>query len=72
MQDRIREAGSEIYAWLAGGANVYVCGDAEQMAPDVHAALVDVVERHGGFDRAGAEAWLRGLADERRYLRDVY
>ena len=72
VQDRIREAGSEIYAWLAGGANVYVCGDAEQMAPDVHAALVDVVERHGGFDRAGAEAWLRGLADERRYLRDVY
>ena len=72
VQDRIREAGAEIYAWLAGGANVYVCGDAEQMAPDVHAALVDVVERHGGLDRAGAEAWLRGLADERRYLRDVY
>ena len=72
VQDRIREAGAEIYAWLAGGANVYVCGDAEQMAPDVHAALADVVERHGGLDRAGAEAWLRGLADERRYLRDVY
>ena len=72
VQDRIREAGAEIYAWLAGGANLYVCGDAEQMAPDVHAALADVVERHGGLDRAGAEAWLRGLADERRYLRDVY
>ena len=72
MQDRIREAGAEIHAWLAGGASLYVCGDAEQMAPDVHAALVDVVERHGGLDRSGAEAWLRGLADERRYLRDVY
>ena len=72
VQDRIREAGAEIHAWLAGGASLYVCGDAEQMAPDVHAALVDVVERHGGLDRSGAEAWLRGLADERRYLRDVY
>ena len=72
VQDRIREAGAEIHAWLAGGASVYVCGDAEHMAPDVHAALVDVVERHGGLDRAGAEAWLRRLADEHRYLRDVY
>ena len=72
VQDRIREAGADIHAWLAAGASVYVCGDAEQMAPDVHAALVEVVERHGGLDRAGAEAWLRRLADEHRYLRDVY
>ena len=72
VQDRLREAGADLYAWLAGGASIYVCGDAEHMAPDVHAALVDVAEAHGGLDRDGAEAWLRALADERRYLRDVY
>jgi sulfite reductase (NADPH) flavoprotein alpha-component len=42
------------------------------MAPDVHAALVDVVAEHGGLDREAAEAYVRRLADERRYLRDVY
>ncbi len=72
VQDRIREAGADIYAWLEGGASIYVCGDAERMAPDVHAALVDVVIAHGGHDRDGAEALLRALADDRRYLRDVY
>ena len=72
MQDRLREAGKDVYAWLEGGAYVYVCGDADQMAPDVNAALIDIVAEHGGMDREGAEAYVRRLADERRYLRDVY
>jgi len=72
VQDRLREAGAEVYAWLQGGAHLYVCGDSERMAPDVHDALVEIVAAHGGFDRDAAEAWLRRLADERRYLRDVY
>ena len=72
VQDRLREAGAELYSWLEGGANLYVCGDAERMAPDVHAALAEVLVVHGGLDREGAEAYLRRLSDERRYLRDVY
>jgi sulfite reductase (NADPH) flavoprotein alpha-component len=72
VQDRLREAGAELYAWLERGAHLYVCGDAEHMAPDVHAALVDVVAEHGRLDREAAEGYVRRLADERRYLRDVY
>lgn len=72
VQDRMREAGDEIHAWLEGGASLYVCGDAERMAPDVHAALQALLIKHGGLDAEGAEAYLRRLADERRYLRDVY
>jgi sulfite reductase (NADPH) flavoprotein alpha-component len=72
VQDRLREAGAEIHAWLQGGAHLYVCGDAERMAPDVHAALVEIVAQHGGLGDEAAEAYLRRLADERRYLRDVY
>ena len=72
VQDRLREAGAELYSWLQRGAHLYVCGDAEHMAPDVHAALLAIGQQHGGLDRDAAEAWLRRLADERRYLRDVY
>jgi sulfite reductase (NADPH) flavoprotein alpha-component len=72
VQDRLREAGPDLFAWLEGGASLYVCGDAERMAPDVHAALVDVVATHGGRDREAAEAYVRKLADDGRYLRDVY
>jgi sulfite reductase (NADPH) flavoprotein alpha-component len=72
VQERLREAGAELFAWLEGGAHLYVCGDAQRMAPDVHAALVEIVATHGGLERDAAEAYLRRLADDRRYLRDVY
>jgi len=72
VQDRLREAGKDLFAWLEGGAHLYVCGDAEHMAPDVHEALVDIIAAHGGVERDAAESYLRRLADDRRYLRDVY
>ncbi|MFY1828280.1 assimilatory sulfite reductase (NADPH) flavoprotein subunit [Myxococcus fulvus] len=72
VQQRLRESGKELYAWLEGGAALYVCGDAQRMAPDVHQALVDIVVEHGARSREDAEDWLKTLRDERRYLRDVY
>lgn len=72
VQHRIREHGAELLRWLRGGAHVYVCGDAQRMALDVHAALRDVLVNHGGCDAADAEAELAALAAERRYARDVY
>lgn len=72
VQDRLRRVGKDLYAWLENGAYVYVCGDAEQMAPDVNAALIEIVAQHGGKSREDAEGYVRGLADDRRYLRDVY
>jgi sulfite reductase (NADPH) flavoprotein alpha-component len=72
VQDRLRRVGKDLYAWLENGAYLYVCGDAEQMAPDVNAALIDIVAEHGGKSRDAAGEYLRRLADDRRYLRDVY
>ncbi|WEN16855.1 assimilatory sulfite reductase (NADPH) flavoprotein subunit [Rhodanobacter sp. AS-Z3] len=72
VQDRLRERGGELYTWLEGGAHLYVCGDAKQMARDVHAALIDVVVTHGGQSAEAAEAWLGDLLQQGRYARDVY
>jgi sulfite reductase (NADPH) flavoprotein alpha-component len=72
VQDRIREQGAELLRWLEGGAHVYVCGDAQRMAPDVHAALREVLVTHGGRSADDAEAELAALAADRRYARDVY
>ncbi|MEO5626711.1 MAG: assimilatory sulfite reductase (NADPH) flavoprotein subunit [Dokdonella sp.] len=72
VQDRLREHGSELHAWLENGARLYVCGDATQMARDVHEALVDVFVTHGGLDRESAQAHLSELIQQGRYARDVY
>lgn len=72
VQDRMRQQGRDVYAWLEEGAWLYVCGDAAHMAPDVHSALVDLVAEHGGLDRGGAEEYLAALKRDRRYRLDVY
>lgn len=72
VQHRMREAAADLYAWIAGGARVYVCGDAKHMAPDVHAALVEILAVQGGTSAEAAHAKLEAMADAGRYLRDVY
>ena len=72
VQQRLMERGRDLYDWLESGAALYVCGDAEHMAPDVEAALASLIARHGGRDPDAAEGYLQELASEKRYLRDVY
>ncbi len=72
VQDRMREHGAELWRWLQDGARLYVCGDASRMAKDVDRALKAVVARHGGLSKADAGAYVKQLAREKRYLRDVY
>ncbi len=72
VQQRLREQGRELYAWLEGGASLYVCGDATRMAPDVHAALIEVVATQGGLAPEDARAKVEQWMADGRYLRDVY
>jgi sulfite reductase (NADPH) flavoprotein alpha-component len=72
VQDRMREHGAEIFSWLEGGAHLYVCGDAEHMAPDVEAALLEIIAQHGRRTPDEAREYLSGLLAQRRYARDVY
>jgi sulfite reductase (NADPH) flavoprotein alpha-component len=72
VQQRIAEAGRELYDWIESGASIYVCGDATRMAPDVHAALVSVIECHGAVPADTARERLDRLGAQGRYLRDVY
>ncbi|MER7281936.1 bifunctional nitrate reductase/sulfite reductase flavoprotein subunit alpha [Dactylosporangium sp. NPDC000244] len=72
VQDRMREHGAQLWAWLQDGAHFYVCGDATRMAKDVDAALREIVAAHGGMDEGAAAAYVKQLAAEKRYLRDVY
>jgi sulfite reductase (NADPH) flavoprotein alpha-component len=72
VQDRMREHGAHLWRWLREGAHLYVCGDASRMAKDVDRTLREIVSTHGGLDQEATAAWVKQLAADRRYLRDVY
>lgn len=72
VQNRITENGEEFYQWLEDGATIFICGDEKHMASDVEAAIIKVIAENGGKSLEDAKAYLDGLAQEKRYLRDVY
>lgn len=62
VQNRLREASTELTSWVADGAAIYVCGSMEGMSTGVHTALGDVL----GLDT------LERLMNVGLYRRDVY
>jgi sulfite reductase (NADPH) flavoprotein alpha-component len=72
VQHALWDARCDLYAWLKDGAALYVCGDANHMAKDVHAELLRIIADQGRQDEAGAKAELDAIRRDGRYLRDVY
>lgn len=72
VQHLVLEQAREVRRWLERGAHVYVCGDADYMAVDVHKALQAVLEKDSGLSPDEAAAELSALKQAGRYQRDVY
>ena len=72
VQHTLWDVRRDLYAWLKDGAALYVCGDANAMAKDVHATLLRILADQGHQDEAAAKAELDAIRRDGRYLRDVY
>jgi sulfite reductase (NADPH) flavoprotein alpha-component len=72
VQDKMREAGAELFRWLEQGAHFYICGDAKRMARDVETALTDIVTEYGKTAPEDAQAYIAALKKTGRYQADVY
>lgn len=72
VQDRLKEHASDVFAWLERGAHLYICGDANRMAKDVHNTLVEIIQQHGNLSADAAEDYLKSLRSNKRYQKDVY
>ncbi|GGF92803.1 bifunctional reductase [Paenibacillus albidus] len=72
VQHRMLEQGAELWAWLQEGAHFYVCGDAQQMAKAVDAALKAVIQQHGGLTEEAAKDYVKEMSLSKRYARDIY
>jgi sulfite reductase (NADPH) flavoprotein alpha-component len=72
VQHRMWAARRELFRWLEDGAALYICGDAQAMAKDVHAMLGRIVADQSGRGEEHAQTYLRELQKSGRYLKDVY
>ncbi|MDX2368780.1 MAG: assimilatory sulfite reductase (NADPH) flavoprotein subunit [Colwellia sp.] len=72
VQDRLKEQASDVFAWLERGAHLYICGDANRMAKDVHQTLLEIIQEHGKLSAEQAEDYLKSLRSNKRYQKDVY
>lgn len=72
VQHKLLENKREIYKWMEEGANIYVCGDKDKMAPDVKLAFRQIVKSEAGFSDEKAEDYIKQLRKQNRYHEDVY
>jgi cytochrome P450/NADPH-cytochrome P450 reductase len=62
----------QVWDLIASGAVIYVCGNANTMAPGVRAALMDIHRAKTNGSDPSADEWLQGLRDDDRYLEDIW
>lgn len=72
VQHKMYEERKSLWNWIENGAYFYVCGDAEQMAKEVEAALRKIACEEGNMTELEARHWIKKLRSEKRYLTDVY
>ena len=72
VQHRLEENAEKVYEWLQRGAHLYVCGDANHMAGDVHDTLLNIIREQADVSAERANEYLNELKQARRYQRDVY
>ncbi|EFJ44966.1 hypothetical protein VOLCADRAFT_76078 [Volvox carteri f. nagariensis] len=73
VQHHLESQGAALWPLISeGGAHLYVCGDAKNMAKDVHKAFISLVQNTKGCTGTQAESIMKELSDYGRYQRDVW
>jgi len=72
VQDAIIERADDVWDLIANkNANIYICGNANTMAPGVRTALIQVFRMNSDASMDGNN-WLAGLRADGRFLEDIW
>lgn len=72
VQHKLLQHSKEVFSWIEEGAHIYVCGDKDKMAKDVHETFIQIIVQEGNMSTSDAENYLKNLQKQKRYQRDVY
>jgi len=68
----MREHATEINEILSNKGNIYVCGDAAQMAREVNTIIGQIIAKERGMSEQKAEELVKGLRTSNIYQEDVW
>lgn len=72
VTNQMAENKESVWKILDNGGHIYVCGDARNMARDVHNLLVTIVKENGGMTENEAADYVKKLSAKGRYSVDVW
>ncbi|XP_052801447.1 NADPH--cytochrome P450 reductase-like [Mya arenaria] len=72
VQHLLNQNKEETWKLLEAGGHLYVCGDARNMARDVHDTLMNIIQECGGLDSSRAADYIKKLQNKGRYSCDVW
>ena len=72
VQHELAHRADEVWELLEQGAAVFVCGNANTMAPGVRAALAEIHRDKTGSSAGGAQEWLAELRAASRFVEDIW
>ncbi|KXJ92167.1 NADPH-cytochrome P450 reductase [Microdochium bolleyi] len=72
VQHRLKEQGKRINELLLQKANIYVCGDAANMAREVQAVLIKIIAEERGVTESKAEEIVKNMRASNQYQEDVW
>jgi len=72
VQHKMQQNAKELFEWLEGGAQVYICGCKDPMSYDVEKTLLDIIAQEKNVSAESAQEYLDAMKDAGRYHKDVY
>lgn len=72
VQHEMAARADEVWELIENGASIFVCGNANTMAPGVRAALADIHRDRTGGTAADAQAWLADMRAAGRLVEDIW
>eukprot|EP00127_Corallochytrium_limacisporum_P005297 Clim_evm28s202 gene=Clim_evmTU28s202 len=72
VQHLLEKQAARVWELLEQGGHVYICGDASNMARDVHNVLIKAIKDGGNMTDNEAHEYIQKLEKQHRYQKDVW
>jgi sulfite reductase (NADPH) flavoprotein alpha-component len=72
VQHKMLEQSAVLFDWINNGAIIYLCGKKDPMSISVESALLEIIQKEGGFSETKAAIYLNDMVENGQYLKDVY